>query len=95
MYAYQSILKRLEEEVRTAYARQVRDGGRSDYGAVVSLRYGHATADNSGTSGFLANACYAFLADGSALEGDADLFERIRLALAFQRRWQRSNRQSG
>ena len=89
MYAYAPILRDLEARVRASYARQVLDGGRPDHGTFISARDGCANPDHTAHAKDLAAACYAFLAEGSSLAGDDDLFARIGSAIAFQRRWQR------
>lgn len=89
MYRYDQILRRLEKTVRASYARQVLDPRRPDYGAFISERDGCANPDHTGNAKDIAAACYLFLAESSALAGDTELFDRIRLAIDFQRRWQR------
>lgn len=89
MYAYERILRDLEQRVRAAYARQVLDQRRPDHGAFLAERDGCANADHTANAKDLAGACYCFLAEDSTLAGDDELFERIDLAIAFQRRWQR------
>ena len=89
MYTYLQILRRLEKTVKASYARQVLDRQRPEYGAFISQRDGCANPDHTGHAKDLAAACYLFLTAGSALAGDAELCERIRLAIAFQQRWQR------
>lgn len=89
MYAYEPILRDLVRSVRASYARQVRDSRRPDDGAFISARDGVANADHSAHARDLAMACYAFLADGSPLAGDDELFGRIMAGTAFERRWQR------
>ncbi|CAA9586446.1 MAG: hypothetical protein AVDCRST_MAG18-3927 [uncultured Thermomicrobiales bacterium] len=90
MYAYEPILRDLERRVRASYARQVLDPARPDRGAFLGERDGYANPDHTANAKDLASACYCFLAEESALIGDDELFERIGLALALQRRWQRS-----
>ncbi len=89
MYAYEPILRDLERSVRASYARQVLDPTRFDHGVFLSERDGYANPDHTASAKDLAAACYAFLADGAALAGGDDLFARIELAIAFQRRSQR------
>jgi hypothetical protein len=89
MYAYEPILRRLERAVRASYARQVSDPARFDHGAFLSERDGCANPDHTTNAKDLAGACYGFLAEGSTLAGDDELFQRIELAIGFQRRAQR------
>jgi hypothetical protein len=89
MYTYETILADLAKRVRASYIRQVLDQRRPDYGAFLAEGVACPNPDHGGNAKDLANACYLFLAEGSPLAGDAGLFERIRLALDFQRRWQR------
>jgi len=90
MYAYEPILRSQEARVRAAFARQVLDRARPEYGAFLSERSGgHPNADHGSNASDLASACYAFFAEGSGLEGSDELFDRIRLAIGFQCRWQR------
>jgi hypothetical protein len=89
VYAYEPIRRHLERSVRESYARQVLDPARFDHGAFLSERDGCANPDHTANAKDLAGACYVFLAEGSDLAGDDDLFERIELAIAFQRRSQR------
>lgn len=89
MYAYEPILRQLERSVRASYDRQVLDPTRFDHGAFLSERDGCANPDHGANAKDLAGACYVFLAEGSTLAGGDELFERIELAIAFQRRAQR------
>ena len=90
MYAYEPILHSQTARVKAAYARQVMDKNHPAFGAFLSSRSGgHPNADHGSNASDLASACYIYLAEGSPLEGNADLLHRIRLSIAFQRRWQR------
>ena len=90
MYAYHHILRGQEDRIRLSYAHQVLDENRPDHGAFLSERSGgHPNADHGSNASHLATACYVFFAEGSTLEGDEELYERICLAIGFQRRWQR------
>ena len=55
--------------------------------ARISRRYTDARRPT--TRPMPACACAAFMAEGSELEGDDELFDRIMDSIAFQRRWQR------
>ena len=89
MYAYELILENLERRVRALYARQVMDESRPERGAFISETLGCAVANHGNHAHDLACACYVFLAEGSSLRGDGELFDRIRRGISFQRRWQR------
>ena len=91
MYAYESILHAQTERVKAAYSRQILDTHHPAYGAFLSERSGaHPNADHTCNASDLASACYVFLAEGSELANDAELFGRIQKSIAFQRKWQRS-----
>jgi hypothetical protein len=90
MYAYPAILSSQVSRVRAAYSRQILDPNHPAHGAFLSERSGaHPNADHTCNASDLASACYVFLAGGSELENDAELFGRIQKSIAFQRRWQR------
>ena len=90
MYAYQAILQKQTQRVQSAYARQILDTNHPAYGAFLSGRSGqHPNADHTCNASDLASACYVLLAEGSPLENDAELFDRIQKSIAFQRKWQR------
>ena len=90
MYAYESILQFQTERVKSAYARQILDSNHPAYGVFLSERSGqHPNADHTCNASDLASACYVFLAEGSELENDDELFDRIQKSIVFQRRWQR------
>ena len=89
MYGYGAVLDALVERVRNSYPRQILDNGHRDFGGFVSPGYGCPSADHGSGAHDLAAACAAFLAAGSALEGDGELFDRIIPAIEFQKRRQR------
>jgi len=90
MYAYDPILKSQTARVRAAYSRQLTDPDHPACGAFLSESIGgHPNADHGSNASDLASACYTFLAEGSDLAGDEELFQRIELSIGFQRRWQR------
>jgi hypothetical protein len=89
MYAYEPILADLARQVRASYPRQVLDPRRPDHGVFLAARDNVANPDHTANGRDLAAACYCFLAEGSPLRGDDDLFARLNAAIAFQRRWQR------
>jgi len=95
MFSYDRLLAAMVEWTRASYPRQVLDEQHRDCGAFIAgaeslweVR-GFAAPDVSNHSHTLACACYAFLADGSLLRGDEELFERVRRAIAYLRRSQR------
>ncbi len=89
MYGYGAVLNALVERVRVSYPRQILDANHVDCGGFVSLRDGCASPDHASSALDLSSACAAFLAEGSVLEGDDELFDRILPAIEFQRRRQR------
>ena len=89
MYHYERFLPALAATARSHYPKQVRDPNRRDHGAFIADIYGCPSADHAANGGMLACACAAFMAEGSELEGDDELFDRIMESIAFQRRWQR------
>jgi hypothetical protein len=91
MYAYEAILHNQTERVKAAYSRQILDTQHPAFGAFLSERSGaHPNADHTCNASDLASACYVLLAEGSTLENNDELFERIQKSIAFQRKWQRS-----
>jgi hypothetical protein len=91
MYQYERFLPGLVATTRSFYQRQILDPSRKDHGAFVADIYGCAAADHPSNAGMLAASCAAFMADGSELQGDDELFDRIMASIAFQRRWQRAS----
>ncbi|MFC1525214.1 hypothetical protein ACFL6X_00195 [Candidatus Latescibacterota bacterium] len=89
MYTYDTILRALEGSVPGIFTRQVTDASRADDGAFISPDLGCPAPTHTGHSHDLARLCYLFMADGSSLQGDGELFARIDSALSFLRRWQR------
>ncbi|MDP6126356.1 MAG: hypothetical protein QGH20_11460, partial [Candidatus Latescibacteria bacterium] len=89
MYEYEKFLPGLVATTLSFYPRQVRDPNRRDNGAFIADIYGCAAADHASNAGMLACACIAFMADGSNLQGDDELYSRILDSIDFQRRWQR------
>ena len=89
MYAYEPILSSIERRVRALYARQVMDESRPEQGAFISEILGCPAATHGAHAHDLACACYVFMAEGASLEGDDELFDRIRRGISFQKRWQR------
>lgn len=90
MYTYQAILQTQTKRVQAAYARQILDTQHPAYGAFLSERSGaHPNADHTCNASDLASACYIFLAEGSDLENNAELFDRIQKSITFQQNWQR------
>lgn len=88
-YAYSVLLHLLTAQVRTSLIRQVLDPARPDDGCFLHADTGFPNADHTAHSRDLAALCQVYLAEGSALAGDAALAERIRRGTAFLRRWQR------
>jgi len=91
MYAYEPILEGLTQRVWASYDRQVMDESRPEHGAFISESMPHPVANHGNHTQELARACYVFLAEGSSLEGDRTLFDRICGGIGFQKRWQRPN----
>jgi len=90
MYAYESVLQSQTERVKSAYPRQILDPHHPAYGAFLSERSGqHPNADHTCNASDLASASFVLLAEGSELENNAELFDRIQKSIAFQCRWQR------
>ncbi len=89
MYKYERFLPGVVATARASLKRQVRDPDRRDHGAFIADIYGCPSADHASNAGRLACACAAFMAEGSELQGDDELFDRIIDSIAFQRRWQR------
>lgn len=90
MYTYESILQSQVKRVKAAYARQILDTTHPAFGAILSERSGaHPNADHTNNASDLASACFVLLAEGSELENNDELFDRIQKAMAFQRNWQR------
>jgi hypothetical protein len=90
MYNYENILASQVQRIRDAYPGQILDESNPAIGCFLSSRSdGHPNADHGSNASLLATACYAFLCDGSDLERDDELFERIQKSIAFQRNWQR------
>ena len=89
MYSYEAFLGGVEEGVRASYHRQILDKNREEDGAFISPDWGMASACHASNASYLCRACLAYMADGSSLEGDKDLLERVMRSIAFQRRWQR------
>ena len=91
MYRYDTILAGLERNVLAAYPTQVLNSDRREDGAFVSDSARIPVANHGNHSRVLAMAGYAFLADGSSLRGDDELFDRLLRGIAFQKRWQRED----
>jgi hypothetical protein len=90
MYTYESILKSQTDRVKAAYSRQILDLNNPAFGAFLSERSGaHPNADHTCNASDLASACYVFLAEGSDLENNDELFDRIQKSITFQKKWQR------
>ncbi|MBT4137490.1 MAG: hypothetical protein HOE48_06215 [Candidatus Latescibacteria bacterium] len=90
MYTYESVLQSQTKRVKAALARQILDSNDPAFGAFLSERSGaHPNADHGCNASDLASACYVFLAEGSNLENNDELFDRIQKSIAFQRKWQR------
>lgn len=90
MYDYATILAAQADRIRAAYPAQILDDANPAVGCFLAGRSGgHPNADHGSNASYLAGACYVFLCDGSPLEGDDELFDRIRKSIGFQRNWQR------
>jgi hypothetical protein len=90
MYDFESILQSQTDRVKATYSRQISDPDHPAFGAFLSERGGaHPNADHGNNASDLASACYVLLAEGSELENDDELFDRVRKSIAFQRNWQR------
>ena len=90
MYSYDHIIAAQAQRIRNAYSGQIFDESNPAVGCFLSERSeGHPNADHGSNASLLASACYAFLCDGSVLEGDGDLFTRIQKSITFERNWQR------
>ncbi len=90
MYDYGAILAFQARRVERAYPTQITDRSHPAHGAFLSETSGaHPNADHGANASLLASACFVLMADGSRLEGDAELFHRVQWSVAFQRRWQR------
>jgi hypothetical protein len=86
---YAKLFKLMETHAHEAFARQVLDPARPDYGAFIGADMGRACSDHGHQAHDLAVLSYTFLVEGSALCGDENLFERLRLGIAHLRRSQR------
>ena len=90
MYKYETILAAQVSRIQNAYSGQILDTDNPAIGCFLSSRSdGHPNADHGSNASLLATACYAFLCDGSQLEGVDELFGRIQKSIVFQRNWQR------
>ena len=90
MYDYGAILASQARRVERGYPTQITDRSHPAHGAFLSETSGaHPNADHGANASLLASACFVLMADGSRLEGDAKLFDRVQWSMAFQRRWQR------
>ena len=78
MYRYERFLPALAATARSHYPRQVLDSSRRDHGAYIAEIYGCPAADHPSNAGMLACACAAFMAEGSELEGDDELFDALK-----------------
>ena len=91
MYTYKSILKKLELNVKASFVLQVMDVKLREDGAFIQESMPHPVANHGNHSQKLAQAGYVYLAEGSTLKGDDELFDRLMRGIAFQKRWQRDD----
>ena len=91
MYLYTALLQDLVERVRASFYRQVTDPAASDYGAFRTEHYGYTDGSLASHAADVVGAAYAFLVPSSPLEDDAELRDRLLLALKFQKEQQRQN----
>ena len=89
MYDYDRILSAQSRRILAAYPAQILDEDNPALGCFLTAEDGFPNADHGHNASFLTTACYAFLCDGSSLEGDDELFNRIQKSIAFERNWQR------
>ncbi len=90
MYSYTALVDGLACRVRASYSRQITAPERPEHGAFIAARDGVANTDHTAHGHALAEAGYAFLLADSPLAGDDALFACLSAAIAFQRRWQRT-----
>jgi hypothetical protein len=83
MYDYASILRKLERNVRTSYDLQVLVPSLETDGAFIEDATRHPVANHGNHAQRLAQAGMVYLADGSALHGDDELFDRLLRGIAF------------
>lgn len=89
MYDYDTILGKLARQALASYPHQVLDAARPEHGCWIAGHYGMGSADHTSHGRSLATAGYALLAEGSVLENDEELLERVLAGVAFVGRWQR------
>lgn len=89
MYDYDHILASQVNRIRAAYPNQILDATNPAVGCFLTPGDYYPNADHGHNASLLTTACYAFLCDGSELEGDDELFSRIQKSIQFERNWQR------
>lgn len=91
MYTYKNALPLVVRSVQRSLRHQIQDKLHPAHGAFLNDAYagGFPSADHVHSAHDLTLACQAYLAPESPMEDDPDLLQRIRDAIAFQRRWQR------
>lgn len=87
-YAFRPLLADLARQVEAWLPHQILDPVNPGYGAFIVPGYGFPVADHTASADALAQIGYAYLCEASPLAGDPRLLERLRPALAFQRRAQ-------